>query len=415
MDYVLRRGETFTRWWKPQGGRWNHHPSYAKKPFPRNIIEQEPRGPKCKHPSFTIHTHGNGRFVYSPDLTAKSHDFDGGVYDSRNVEPGRTGLTLKGPGEGYAVFEVRSPYVIVPLVGDLDTTGDDREASIVKIAAIGAMLSLSLDNGLTWKDLGEGSGTFDLTPYVAGTYGYLLKISLRGQPERAVVRSLEITTWVQVHPASLPSLRKGKNEMRYVTGDHYGMQTRVLEIRPDARKPDEFLRHLVEPPKDYDPTRHTARVRGPLTARVNAPPGAKIAWFSAGASFATYQGKSARNTRNTIAYATNEPKDFREIYRAEMPDDQGHWHCNADCEVKLDEPADTIYVRYVGDPALNNIRIYAHCLDDRPKADPPVVVTHAWLENGVRRSKSVSLEKPGNYEVVTESDPVDEWLEICVR
>src|SRR5262249_47408234 len=28
MDYVLRQGETFTRWWRPQGGRWNHDDSY---------------------------------------------------------------------------------------------------------------------------------------------------------------------------------------------------------------------------------------------------------------------------------------------------------------------------------------------------------------------------------------------------
>jgi magnesium chelatase family protein len=27
MDWVLRRGESFTRWWKPQGDRWSHHPS----------------------------------------------------------------------------------------------------------------------------------------------------------------------------------------------------------------------------------------------------------------------------------------------------------------------------------------------------------------------------------------------------
>ena len=24
LDYVLRQGESFTRWWTPQGGRWNH-------------------------------------------------------------------------------------------------------------------------------------------------------------------------------------------------------------------------------------------------------------------------------------------------------------------------------------------------------------------------------------------------------
>ncbi len=414
MDYLLRQGETVTLWWTPQGGRWNHHPSYARRPFPRNIIEREPRGPKCKHPSFTIHTHGNGRFVYSPDLTNKSSDFRDGVYDGKNVQPGRTGLTLTKPGDGYAVFEVRTPYVMVPLVGDLDNTADDREASVVNVDAAGARLFLSDNNGLTWTDLGKRSGKLDLTPYVAGTYGYLLKILLHGEPQKAVVRSLKITTWVQVHPASLPSLRKGRNEMRFVTGDHYGLRTRVLEIRPNAGEPDEFLRHLVEPPQDYDPARRTARVRGAITAKVTASPGARIAWFSAGASFAVHQGDAAPQTGNSISYAINVPQNFREIYRAEIPTDQRHWHYNLDRDVRLDQPVRTLYVRYLGDPAVNNIRIYAHCLDDLPRTDRPIVITHAWLENGLSRSKTISLRKPGTYDILTASDPSDQWLRISV-
>src|SRR6185369_8832236 len=105
MDYLLRQGESLKRWWKPQGGRWSHHPSYAERPFPRDLLDREPRGPKCKHPSFTVHTHGNGRFLYRPDLTDRSSDFEDGAYDGRNVRPGRAGLTLAAPGEGYAVFE----------------------------------------------------------------------------------------------------------------------------------------------------------------------------------------------------------------------------------------------------------------------------------------------------------------------
>jgi len=414
MDYVLRQGETFTRWWKPQGGRWNHHPSYGKKPFPRNIIEQEPRGPKCKHASFTIHTHGNGRFVYRSNLTWGSSDFEDGVYDSRNVRPGDKGLAVREAGDGYAVFEVRTPYVIVPLVGDLDSTADDREASVVEIDGSCATLSLSLDNRLTWKEVGEATGIVDLTPHVAGTYGYLLRITLRGEPEKAVVRSLKITTWVQVHPASLPSLRKGINEMRYITGDHYGMRTRVLEIRPNASKPDELVKCLLELPHDYDPARPTSRLRGTLTAKVQAPPGTKIAWFSAGASFATHQGEAARNTRNTIAYSLERARDFEEVYRSEILTDQSHWHYNVDREMRLQEPARTVYVRYVGDPAVNNIRIYAHCVDDHARGGDGVVITHFWTENGIRKSKTVRLNGPGAYVVVADSDPMDESVEISV-
>ena len=65
-----------------------------------NSIEQPPRGPKPNHRDFTIHNHGNGRFVYRPDLSDRSSDFADGAYDARNVRPAAAGLTLKEPGEG---------------------------------------------------------------------------------------------------------------------------------------------------------------------------------------------------------------------------------------------------------------------------------------------------------------------------
>ena len=83
MDYVLRQGETFTRWWKPlrwgvsadaipahRDGRWHHSPEFNKLGWLRKLIEQEPRGPKPNHRHFTVHNYGNGRFVYEPNLTS---------------------------------------------------------------------------------------------------------------------------------------------------------------------------------------------------------------------------------------------------------------------------------------------------------------------------------------------------------
>jgi hypothetical protein len=88
------------------------------------------------------------------------------------VRPAAAGLTLKEPGEGYAIFEVRSPYVIVPKVGPLDTLAGDREASLVELNATGASLALSVDNGLTWRDLPFPAATpLDLNPHVGGRYG----------------------------------------------------------------------------------------------------------------------------------------------------------------------------------------------------------------------------------------------------
>jgi len=416
VDYVLRQGETFTRWWTPQGGRWHHDAVYNGQDWLRKLIEADPRGPKPNHRDFTVHNYGNGRFVYEPNLTQASTDFADGAYDARNVGPGEDGLTLAEPGEGYAIFEVRSPYIIVPLVGDLDTTADDREASVVELGATGAALALSLDSGFTWEplEMQPGANRLDLTAHVAGTYGYLLRVNLRGEPGEAVLRSLRLTTWVQVAPAALPSLRQGVNHMEYRCGDHYGLPTRVLEVRSQANQPGKLLKYLVQPPTDYDPSRQTSRIRGEITARVDAPPGTRIAWFTAGASFATRQGEAAARTRNAIAYAVEQPTDFREIYRAQVPTYCNHWFYNADPEVKLDKPARALYVRYTGDPAVNNIRVYAHCLEDTPRISGPVAITHRWTENGQPKTASVTLDGPGTYDIVAEGDPTDGSIEIAV-
>ncbi len=416
MDYVLRQGETFTRWWTPQGGRWHHLAAYHEDQFVRRLIETEPRGPAPNHRQFTVHNYGNGRFVYRPNLKAPSTDFEDGAYDSKNVAPGAEGLTVSRGADGYAVFEVHTPYIIVPKVNQLETTDDDCEASVVELDADGTDLSVSLDHGVTWQAIAptSGTGNFDLTRHVAGTYGYLLRLGLRSHSRPALVRRLAITTWVQVAPASLPSLRAGRNVMEYRRGDDHGLSTRVLAVCSDTSKPSELRKQVLRMPKDYDPDRKTARIRGEVTARVVAPPGTGIAWFTAEGSFRTHQQEAAAQTHNTIAYAIVAPQAFQEVYWASVPTDMGHWHYNAASEVMLDRPVKHLFVRYDGEPAVNNFKIYAHCLDDYPKVASPVVVTHTWSEGGVEKTRRVTLERADQYEIVAGDDPVDRSIEIAV-
>ena len=68
MDYRLRKGETFTRWWRPQGGRWSHQESDADNDWWKNLLHRAPYGAKSNHANFSIWTHGNGLFDYQPTL-----------------------------------------------------------------------------------------------------------------------------------------------------------------------------------------------------------------------------------------------------------------------------------------------------------------------------------------------------------
>jgi hypothetical protein len=277
----------------------------------------------------------------------------------------------------------------------------------VKLDAAGVTASISIDNGLTWQP----APLPDLTPMVSGRYSYLLRLDSTG--EKSVVRSMEVTTWVQVHPASLPSLRKGKNEMQYVTGDHYGLNGQCGDPH-QRQRPADFLKFLQEPPADFDPARTSGRVRGPFTVKVTAPPGHEDRLVLGRRNFTAHQGGAAPQTKNSMAWAADEPRDFKEFYRADVPAGQSHWHYNADVEVKLDAPAKVVYVRYVGDPGVNNVRLFAHCVEEAPQMPSPVRITHAWREKGELKTKTVRLERPGAYEVTTDEDPVDESVEIAV-
>ena len=144
MDYVLRQGETFTRWWTPQGGRWNHRLEWNREDWLRQLDRADSRADRspttATSPSTITATAASS---IGPTSPTASSDFADGVYDSRNVQPAAAGLTLARPGQGYAIFEVRSPYVIVPRVGRLDTLDEDCEAALVELDAPGASLARS--------------------------------------------------------------------------------------------------------------------------------------------------------------------------------------------------------------------------------------------------------------------------------
>ena len=424
MDFVLRRGETFTRWWQPQGDRWLVNEADLKDKAYREILERSPRGPKPKHPNWSKHTHGNGRFVYEPSLKRKADDFEDGVFDSYNVHVSAAGLTLIKPGDGWAVFEVRSPYVIVPEVGKIDDVKDDKAASVVEVDAAETTLAWSPDYGDSWITLEpkQWPATMDLTKDVAGSYGYLLKIALKGKPDAAVVRSLKVTTWVQMAPATLPALHEGDNTLELKVGDHYGLPTRVRSIQPNAADDNAFLHYLIRAPKEFDPTSRSDRAKGTMIARLPSLPKTKIAWFSAGASFRMSVGNPDNPPRNAIRFAVDSPRDFKPLFKdgpdsataLARPTEQTHWHYNIYREVKLDKPANSVYIEYEANPSLNAYRMIAHCLDDQPRPAPPLTVKHVWTEGDAPKEHSQTLDAAGRYAITAGADPVNTLIELSV-
>lgn len=418
MDFYLRQGESFTRWWTPQGGRWHHLPRYNKTKWIKELIQTKPVGMKPNHRDFSCWNHGNGLFHYAPNLSDKSTDFEDGVYAVKNLIPGKQGLNIIQDGRAEVIFEVFTPYIIVAKVNDLKNMSDDAEASVVTLnAALPVDLFVSLDHGLTWRAAGHAKPgemtSIDLTSMVKGTYGYLLKLNTSGVKKGPAIKSLAIDTWVQVAPISLPKLKKGTNHLKYETGDSYGLATVPMLVQPNTADPRDLEKYLVGMPKDYDPKRNTCRIRGDAILRLAAPTGTKIAWLSVGATFRTYQGEQAKRTDNRIAYAVGEPKGFKEVYKSSVPTWVNHWRYNWDTDILLDRPAEVVYVKYTGNPGLNVIRACLRLIANRP-TQTRIRVVHGHVIDGLLHRKAIELSRPASYTVKCDGEPQDVFIEISV-
>jgi hypothetical protein len=420
MDFVLRKGETLTRFWHPQGGRWSHQKEDAQTDFFRQLIEREPRGAKTNHPKFTIWTHGNGLFDYAPRLRAGSTDFEDGAFARANVELTDEGLTLATDGKGEAVFEVCSPYVIVPLVGELDDRTDDREASVVEFASTGDVgVSISTDFGRSYQSAlpvaQSATTSLDLTPHLTGErHQYLVKFTLRGKKGQTALTALRIRTWVQVAPISLPRLKQGLNHLHFALHDKHGLPTTPSMQIPNMGDAQEMARYWVAPPEDYNPARRNPRLVGPMELIFDAPPGKQIKWASLGGYFSSYQKAEAPNTANEMWYAVNDADDWTLAYRANVPDWQSHWHYAYDQEILLDKPVERLRVRYVGKPGVNGVRVNLHSLKREPVTSDPVTVTHTFKMDGNVQTKTFTFDKPSDYTIQCPSTPEDISIQLAV-
>ncbi|HUQ71779.1 MAG TPA: hypothetical protein VM165_19775 [Planctomycetaceae bacterium] len=415
LDLILRRGERFTRYFQPQGKRWRLSADEAKDAKLRKVLENEPVGPKAigetKRPLVA-----NGVFVYEPNLITDAADYTDGVLASGNVAITEQGLSVVKDGEGYAIFEVASPYVIVPELGKLEDAKDDKDASVVEIDAKGATLSFSPDEGATWITLEtkEFPARVDLTSNVSGLSGYLLRIDLKGKPAEAAVKSLKITTWVQLNAGALPAVQTGANRFASRTGDAFGERTRAVVVTANTADENSFLRPVIRPPQEFKPGDKTGRVLGPFTLRLGTPYAAKIAWFTVGGAFANDPASPATASAS-IGYATGQPAGFTSLELPTLSQQHGGANSQIDQRVRLDPPANTVYLAMEGQPALNGLRLMAHVIEDRPREVSPLVITHRWTEAGAMKEHAFTTADPSaEYAFDAGAEVVNESVEMRV-
>jgi hypothetical protein len=429
-DFVLRPGEQVERFFQPRG-YWRFADSY-KEGASRRLVGRDPRGPKSG--GYSENTYGNARFDYEPKIAAGFADYPQGVWADRNVTLAENGLTLAADGPASSTFYFQFPYIIVPQNGDLGTADDDWDACVLRYkSGVKTTLKASTDNGITWQEIPgkgdapdetipgssrnrpEGVKSVDLTKYVAGKYAFWLRFEYEGRAGESALQSLKLTTWTQLAPLSLPRLKAGENHMELQAADKYGLNTWTIPITPNCNQIDELKPYLFGQ-FDYDAERRRDRFRGPVTVKLQAPEGSQIEWLHIDAGLWSNYDKKPPKSGDKFLVALDEPKDFRQVWQAEVPDWIDHWYFRGNQEVKLERPAKTVYVRIEPTYGLLNMAFYLHVSrpDAPSNAAQPVTVTHKFKVNAAEKTVKQELAKPGPYTVTCDGEPENVSVAVAI-
>jgi hypothetical protein len=417
MDFVLRPGESLTRYWEGQG-RWRVDESWRGEGSLKQL-RASPPGPKTASRISLNNSYGNGKWVYQPRLTDEYGDFDEGAYWSENVRLGADGVTLSQPGVGVVEWRVRTPYIIVGKPKDLADLSDDVGAATANFAAEGAVaLSVSTDQGRTWQRAWSsrqerGQHEIDLTKWVLGKYEYHVRFELQGEPGTAVLRSLELTTWTQLAPMALPRLKAGVNRLRFLWGDRQGLPTEVMAVEPELSDAEDASRWGVKVDGEYNPGDRTLRARGPVTLRVDALKGTQIRWLHIGAAFNARRESGAR-VQDRMLYSLSPDEGWQVLSEETPPTWNQHWYYNMETDLVLDRPAASVWLRLEPATAANGLRVYAHCAAEKPEQKGPVVLTHAFRIDGKLRKRSFRFSSPTEYEISCDGEPENVYVQMAV-
>ncbi|MBI1344664.1 hypothetical protein GC163_00095 [bacterium] len=418
-DFVLRRGMTFTQYFTPQGQRWLLPATLLKDKKALAELERSPAGPKL--PGSDQPLHANGQLVYQPPLTANS----GGLEDAGllidNVTAAEQGWTVAKDGTGSVILDLRTPYVIVPELGKLADAKDDAGASVIDIDGTGLTLTCSLDNGVTWLGLETKTfpATVDLTDKVTGAYGYLLRIAFKGKPDEAVVKSLKITTWVQLAATSLPALQPGNNTLQIGRNDETNQPTRTFTLEASTADENSYLAPVIRPPREFHPGDATARVIGPFTGRITPPLGTELTHFDIIGRFACDRSLPVKTVlrihptfRGPGEFDAN-PQPYETSFLI-FGD-----HAGEDVQMTIsDSPMkrySAIYFLMEGQPALNDLRIVTRGVETVERPVTPWTITHRWTAAGEAKEQTIEVgDNVTSYEIDTGADIVNTAVEFRV-
>ena len=426
MDFVLRPGERLVRYFHPEeeglyylpyrfnGREWTE--------FPREIAEYQIRTADGPHSQKDARRWGTGRLEYHPplgDRNAYYPRFAAGFNEGFTVPGGARPVLAPAAGRAAsAVFEVRSPYVIIDASFDVDASLGSPGGSLKVETSTDAGrhwlagATLQGPHSGRWK---AESGVLTRSAHgrrtaVSGVYQYLVRFTLEG----AVVRDVLLSTRIQVNPRTLPALAAGRNELVYAAGPQV---VRRALAAGNAGAAETFervsnARFVAQNGQGY----WVPQREGPaeFTFRVGNPDGEPITGFDAGARFLdlgaglapdkftaevrkiTPADVPAAPPAASIAWGTSPDGPFQTLweYDPKLTWKDGQAIDRTLCWPEVDRHVATlppgtrnVYVRYrMQGMAMDQPRLAVESAGGR--AGGGLEVTHVWRENGAEKTRT---------------------------
>lgn len=408
MDFHLRPGETLVR---SQVNEGRFHLPQTWRELMRGPTAHEWQGQPMERFA-PFRTFGNGRWTYAPDLTARSHDFESGLWSREGLTQDAHGL--KGP--GTAVFRIQSPY---PFCGIPDTTYAARPPTN------GVWLSLSGEGGVT-AEVTDAEGRFitvatpngafslkpDITSLLETRYGALIRLTLAAG---ARLNTFAFDGFLMNAPLSVPRLEEGRNRMELRYGDKFGKRSVPWTVPVDFRSETALRQTLVRleagalQPWKRDRLRVAPTATGPAQAvfRFDAPQHARFAWAYAIATVP--EGPTNAPPRQAdMAWSTN-GVSWTPVARLTIPSTPLQWDASLDGDIVPMESQPSLWLRVTSDTGLIALEFAGHL--EAPPSAGDLRITHRWMEDGVAH-EFVAPRGQQTYEVSCGKNPKAHVIEM---
>ncbi|MBN1807421.1 MAG: hypothetical protein JW909_00005 [Planctomycetes bacterium] len=408
-NLVLRRGETFTRYYNYDRAPWgkqyhwtgltqntryfpngpSRDKTYVMDPAADGSNDGRPRQPYVADGA--AH-YGNGLFEYSPDLA--SGVYREGAAEVTGVEDGGSPKIKGGNGGGSVVFRQWSPYAIcgVPEGGN-PFGGKVTDAVVISGKAVGdgVKVEVSNSNGIRWDSRTvKGDFSEDFSMICRARYRYSVRLVL---PQGAGLDDLCIRTAVMCSPALMPHLHDGTTRVTY-SAPALG----VVCNEPDFSAVDGWDGSWHEINNISFDDSDNAKIKRGRIQSVNSPAFGVLKLEAPGKikriavmSLISTRTPPRENCLVSLQFS-KDGKNWKGALTKTLATDADHWRhwLSADQEVDYDKEAYVrLYIEAHGtQTALCRMVAYAY-YESGP--GPALEIEHVWQSSGSNQNKKVSI------------------------